>query len=66
MCKGSGAENEPSDPGKEVKMAAADKFRRKKENIWWRQGNQVLERHNQSKHFGLFIFLLFKCNRKTF
>lgn len=57
MCKGSRAENEPSDPGKEVKMAVVDKFRRKKENIWWRQGNQVLECHNQSKHFGLFFFI---------
>ena len=57
MCKGSGAENEPTDPGKEVKMDAVDKFRKKKENIWWRQGNQVLEYHNQSKHFGIFFFL---------
>lgn len=54
MCKDSGAENEPSVLGKEVKMAAVDKFRRKEENIWWRQGNQVPEYHNQSKHFGLF------------
>ena len=38
MCKGSGAENEPTDPGKEVKMDAVDKFRKKKERtqtlIW--------------------------------